>query len=164
MRKNTVTHKINPFLQQTEASSNIGKKRTSAGKSKMVVDADTGEIENSVTFYQVKEVDKTQFVKLYYSGIKALTGLTLTGFKVFQILSDEIQKNPNKDIVFLSFQAIKLADLPISKATFHRGLSELIERGFIAHTELANHFFINFEYVWNGDRLKFINEYKLKTQ
>jgi hypothetical protein len=43
-----------------------------------------------------------------------------------------------------------------------RGMRELIEKGFIAESVTQSKYFINPDYLWNGDRLGFVKEYRKK--
>ena len=52
---------------------------------------------------------------------------------------------------------------PISRATFFRGMTELIERGFIAESQSQGMYFLNIDYLFNGNRLAFIKEYRVKA-
>lgn len=126
----------------------------------MVVSESTGEIMAPAGFWQAQEVDKTQFVKLYVNGVKAFKDLTGAGTKVFELLYLEVQKQVGKDRAYLSFNAIEQELTPMSEATYARGMRELIEKKFIAPSTLQGWFYINPDYMWNGDRLAFVKEYR----
>ena len=129
----------------------------------MVVSEQTGEIiAPGVTFGTAYEVDKTQFVKLYVNGVKALKELTGAGAKVFELLYLEVQKNIGRDVMYLSFSEVNQMEAPISKATFMKGMKELLEKGFIAESMTQGKYFLNPDYLFNGDRLSFIREVRLK--
>ncbi len=128
----------------------------------MVVSGSTGEIMAPAGFWQAQEVDKTQFVKLYVNGVKAFKDLSGAGTKVFELLYIAVQKFPGKDSVYLSFHAIDQNMYRMSESTFHRGMRELTEKGFIAETMAPNLYFLNPDYLWNGDRLAFVKEFRLK--
>ena len=51
----------------------------------------------------------------------------------------------------------------MSQATFYRGLNELIEGDFLASTLRTGRYFINPDFVFNGNRLAFIKEFRLKA-
>lgn len=113
-------------------------------------------------FWHTEEVDKTQFIKLYVNGVKAFKELTNPGTRVFELLYLEMQKSIGKDQVLLSYQSIDQAINKISKTTFHRGLAELIDKQFIAKTMAVGVYYVNPDFVWNGDRLAFVKDYRLK--
>lgn len=130
----------------------------------MVVNSGTGEIvAPSAGFWQTQEVDKTQFVKLYVNGVKAFKDLSGAGTKVFEVLFREVQKTIGKDQVFLTFPNIDQQECPMSQATFTRGMHELVSKSFIAPTTIQGWFFINPDYIWNGNRLAFVKEYRIKS-
>jgi hypothetical protein len=53
---------------------------------------------------------------------------------------------------------------PIGRATFHRGMTELIERGFLAESIEPGMYFLNIDYMFNGNRLAFIKEYRIRGE
>jgi hypothetical protein len=92
--------------------------------------------------------------------VKALKELTSSGTRVFEVLYLRVQDNIGKDQVFMAYAAIDQALTPMSAATYDRGMRELIEKSFIAATPVQGWFWLNPDYVWNGDRLAFVKEYR----
>lgn len=129
----------------------------------MVVNESTGQIMAPAGFWQIEEVDKSQFVKLYVNGVKAFKDLTGSGTKVFELLYLEVQKSIGRDRIYLSFHAVDQAVTPMSESTFMRGMKELVTKGFLAESVAPGLYFLNPDYMWNGDRLGFVKEYRLKT-
>jgi len=157
MRRGVVLYKESPFLPAVHA-----KMRRVANKrgDMMLINASSGEIQSQIAgFWEAKEVDATQFVKLFVNGVKALAELTSAGARVFELLYLEMQKTPNKDMVYLSFAGIDKNERSISRSTFTRGVSELIEKRFIASMQSPCMYWVNPDFVWNGDRLRFVQEY-----
>lgn len=128
----------------------------------MVVSETTNEIIAPAGFWQAQEVDKTQFVKLYVNGVKAFKELTGAGTKVFEVLYLRVQAGIGKDVVYLSFHDIDQNITTMSESTFMRGMRELIQKSFIAESMSSNRYFLNPDYMWNGDRLAFIKEFRVK--
>lgn len=128
----------------------------------MIVSEGTGEIVAHAGFWQAQEVDKTQFVKLYINGVKAFKELTGAGTRVFEVLYLQVQAGIGKDVVYLSFHDIDQLTTPMSESTFMRGMKELIQKGFIAESMSSNRYFLNPDYMWNGDRLAFVKEFRVK--
>lgn len=164
-RRGLVRFKTNPFLQKVAANTPVGTKRITnkTGDRMMIVSEETGEILAPAGFHEIVEVDKSQFVKLFKNGVSAFKGLTNTGAKVFSVLYDEIQKNPSQDYVYLSFSEINQDTDPMSDRTFFRGIKELLDTKFIAESMTTGKYFVNPDYLWNGNRLAFIKEYRLKS-
>jgi len=160
-RGNRLIYEISPFIPNVQVKT---KKVTNKRGDMMLVQADTGEITAPIAgFWEAKEVDNEKFVKLFVDGVKALTELSSAGTKVFSVLYEVLQNIIGKDEVFLSFHSINQNKIKISRATFTRGMGELIEKEFIAPCVDLNWYFINPSFVWNGDRLAFVQEYKRKS-
>lgn len=165
-RRGHELYETNPFIGGALVNTKQGVKKLTdkSGTRMMVVDSGTGEVmATPAGFWHAQQVDKTQFVKLYVNGVKAFKDLTSAGTKVFELLYLEVQKQIGKDRVFLSFVEVDQTVSPMSKATYQRGLRELSEKGFIAPSLTQGWFFINPDYMWNGDRLAFVKEYRLKA-
>lgn len=127
----------------------------------MLINRDSGEIVNEIAgFWQSEEVDASKFVKLYINGVKALAELTGAGTKVFELLYLIIQENIGKDKVYVSFNDLKKYGIATSRPTFARGMAELINKEFIASTDQIGWYWLNPDYIWNGDRLAFVKEYR----
>lgn len=154
----------NPFIGNAIANTKSGVRRISdkSGTRMMVVAENTGEMLAPVGFWQTQEVDRTQFVKLYVNGVKAFRDLTGAGTKVFEVLYLKVQEATGKDFLYLSFVEIDQQATPMSKATFMKGMKELIIKGFIAESMAQNKYYLNPDYMWNGDRLAFVKEYHTK--
>ena len=154
-------HKENPFIINAASNTKSGVKRIvdKSGNRMMVVAEDTGEIVAPAGFWQTQEVDKTQFVKLYVNGVKAFRDLSSAGTKVFELLYLRVQATIGKDEIWLTFPNINQAITPISKPVFYRGMKELLEKGFIAESMAPGLYYLNPDYLWNGDRLAFVKAY-----
>jgi hypothetical protein len=162
-RRGLALYKTNPYLLEASANTNSGNKRRtlqSPDGTKMMVTTESGEAVAPAGFWQLQEVDKTQFVKLYVNGVKAFKELTTAGTRVFELLYLQMQKSTGKDLIYLSFSALE--NEPISQATFTRGMRELIDKKFVAPTPQIGWYWVNPDFVWNGDRLAFVKEYRLK--
>lgn len=161
-RRGVTLYESNPFVMTAQHHTRPGVRRVSSkGDRMMVVSETTGEIIAPAGFWQYQEVDRTEFVKLYVNGVKAFKQLTSAGTKVFELFYLQVQRNVGSDRVFLSFHAIDQALTPMSEATYTRGMRELVDKKFIAPTVVQGWFFSNPDYVWNGDRLAFIKEYRV---
>lgn len=162
VRRGEVVYETNPFLSQAVSNTKRGVKKIASGNRMMVVAEDTGEVMGGAGFWQTQEVDKTQFMKLYINGVKAFAGLSAAGAKLFAVLYLEMQKKIGQDRVFLSHAMIDKELFPdVSAATYSRGLKDLKEKSFIAPTTTQGWFFVNPDFMWNGDRLAYVKEYRL---
>ena len=129
----------------------------------MLINKGSGEVVNDVAgFWSSHEVDSTQFVKLFVGGVKALTDLSNAGTKVFELLYLRVQEQPNQDLVNMAFWTIDQKVMEMSERTHRRGMGELLQKGFIAATPTPGVYWLNPNYLWNGDRLAFVQTYVRK--
>lgn len=160
-RRGIVLHHQNPFMPSVRIKSH---KVTNKRGDMMLVSGITGETQASIAgFWESKEVDSTKFIKLFVSGVKALAELSNAGTKVFELLYLEMEKNVGKDQVYLSFSGMDKNDKDLSERTFRRGLSELIEKKFIAGMPAVGWYWVNPDFIWNGDRIAFVQQYYRKN-
>lgn len=153
-------YKNNPFMDEKYPLVQVKTKRITNNKGGYLVKSDDGQVVSQIAgFWHAEEVDSTKFVKLYVNGVKAFSGLTSKGTKVFELMYHEIQRNQGKDKISLRFGSIDQNVTKISKSTFYDGLNELVEKKFLAPTDAPNVYWVNPDYVWNGDRLSFVKTY-----
>jgi len=156
-RRGLTVYTRNPFVVGGMVKSKT--KRLLNKKGDMMVMGSTGETVAPIAgFWQAQEVDATKFVKLYINGVKAFKELSNAGTRVFEVLYLEVQKNIGQDRVYLSFTTLD-EELKLSQATFTRGMRELIDKGFVAPTEAVAWYWLNPDFMWNGDRLAFVKTY-----
>jgi hypothetical protein len=156
-RRGIVLHEQNPFIPSVKTRP---RKVTNKRGDMMLVSASTGEIHAPIAgFWESKEVDSTRFIKLFVNGVKAIAELSNAGTKVFELLYIEMEKNVGKDQVYLSYSGIDKNDKEMSERTFRRGLSELIEKKFIAGMPAVSWYWVNPDFMWNGDRIAFVQQY-----
>lgn len=157
-RRGLTLYDENPFVSYDMVKSKT-RRITNKNGDMMYVNGSTGEVTGQAGFWYAKEVDDAQFVKLYVKGVKAFKELTSAGTRVFELLYLEVQKNIGKDQIYLSFTAVK-PENSLSQATFTRGMRELIDKGFIAPCPAVGWYWLNPDYMFNGDRLAFVQEYR----
>lgn len=163
-RRGMALHSKNPFLVDASINSKTGTKRLSNKKGdKFMVVSESGETVAPAGFHEIIEVDKTQFVKLYINGVKAFQGLKSAGAKVFEIIYRAVQDTVGSDRIYLHFMSIEQNITPISRATFDRGMTELLEKNFLAESVEPGMYFLNIDYLFNGNRLAFIKEYRVTS-
>ena len=156
-RRGLTLYPRNPFVIGGMVKSKT--KRLLNKKGDMMVMGSTGETVAPIAgFWQAQEVDATKFVKLYINGVKAFKELSNAGTRVFEVLYLEVQKNIGQDRVYLSFTTLD-EELKLSQATFTRGMRELLDKEFLAPTEAVAWYWLNLDFMWNGDRLAFVKTY-----
>ena len=172
--KEVIRYKENPFLNSGTNLIETKKKQvklTPMGKGdNVLVNQHTGEVQGThlVTF---REVDAKEFVKLFAGNIALTFDLTAAGIKSFNVLFWTLQYSAiSKDVVDLDKYTLEdfLDNHPQLKAfslpTFRRGLSELTEAKIIAPTLKRGRYFINPHFCFNGDRIAFTTDIKLKRK
>lgn len=157
-RRGVTLHDSNPFMVDISTRT---RRVTNKRGDMMLVNSETGEIQSQVAgFWEAEEVDSTKFVKLFVRGVQALKELTGAGTKVFEVLYLRVQENIGKDQIYMAFSSVDQALTPMSEATYTRGMRELIQKGFMAATPSQSLYWLNPSFVWNGDRLAFVKEYR----
>lgn len=173
-RKQTIRYDENPFTEdmvvpvkgQRVQISRLGQ------DDNVLLNQATGEhLGTHVTTY--RRVDNEQFIKLFTANIALTFELKAAGIKAFGVLAWILQdRSISKDLVpldkfvledFLKAQDKKLA---LSLATFGRGLVELEKAKIIAKHIRQGWYFINPNFIFNGDRIAFttVIERKKKGQ
>ncbi len=156
-RRGVAIYEANPFMPEVQTKT----RRVTNRRGDMMLISNEGEVVSNVAgFWEAEEVDSTKFVKLFVKGVKALKELTGAGTKLFEVLYIRVQENIGKDQVMMAFAAVDQALTPMSEATYTRGMRELIAKGFIAATPVQGVYWLNPSFVWNGDRLAFVKEYR----
>lgn len=164
-RRGLTRYELNPFLLSASVNTNEGtRRRTLKSKdgSQMMVTSQDGSVSAPAGFWHTQEVDKTQFLKLYVNGVKAFSQMTSAGARVFELIYLEIQKSTGKDFIYISFSEIDQSVSPMPKTTFLRGMKEVCVKGFLAESKTQNKYFINPDFIFNGDRLAIVKEYRIK--
>lgn len=155
----------NPLVELTTVATKRRYVRT--GRSKDLVDPQTGEVSAVATIHTVEERDDAEFVKVFAAGVQAMYGLSKTGMRVFQAILDEYQGTRMAggfaDSVYLHWfgNGLNGRILDMSERTFHTGFKELLLNRFLAPRS-ANLYWVNPALFFKGDRVKFITEYRRK--
>jgi hypothetical protein len=156
-------HAFNPFL--AGVVSTFSDKRVTVDTRMqpqiMEMDAQTGEITRIPgQIVRTISADREGFVKLYTAQLDAFFELTGCAKIVIKYLIFLHQKEKNKHLVVLH-QLFALEDgYDIPKSTWHRGITELLRKEFIAAASAVNSYYLNPAIFFNGDRTVFVTEIK----
>lgn len=125
---------------------------------------DTGEIlgYGSATLYEYEDADPTKFVKMYLGMIKKAAGMSKAGYQVFEALYHQMQKNHNTDQVILSYYIASQSIVGLNERTYQRGLRDLLDREILYRSPADGVFFVDINCMFNGDRLNFVKQVRLK--
>ena len=154
-------HEISPFfkgLYQVRKQN----KTIAIGKQYGLFDAKSGEVEQGKTAFVGlrKVVDRGEFVKVFKSSIAALFELSPKAQKVYGYFMSAQQINDHQ--VYFSLDECLESTAYGSTRSVYQGLTELLEKGFIARASRTNWFYINPEISFNGDRLVQWNEWVVR--
>ena len=164
-KKDAKRYQSNPFMGEVHIRR--GSKKLTVGRSGTLVNMDTGEI-NATEISMIKQVDRTEFVKLFSEGVKRFFELSPSGAKLLSYVLNVVQEYPGTDRITLHFMDY-MERFPgdqngMKKTTFYRGFSELLTKGFIAQSVVPNLYYINPKLFFNGDRAKFVTEYRINEE
>jgi hypothetical protein len=158
----------NPFMQDlTKAvlkSTNIKARkteiRTLQEDNKVLLVGMTGEYDQTAAMViQHSAVEKKQFVKMFGAGISLLNELDKSATKLFIEVLEQVQENQGTDLLFLNYKKTSL-----SRPTFYKAVALLIERKLLAQAEAPGMYWLNPVFLWNGNRLRFVQEFVKKEE
>lgn len=69
-----------------------------------------------------------------------------------------MQEQKDTDSILMSYDIVDKTIVKISK-TYFKGMKKLVEKNFIAETMIQNYYFINPDFIFNGDLLSFVKSY-----
>ena len=132
----------------------------------VLLNQETGEVQGTlITTY--RKVDSEQFVKLFTANISMIFDFTSAGNKAFGILlwamqtqalgKDQVDMDMMQLDEFLEINKGRRPSIKISKPTFYRGIDELQKAQIIAKTMRQGRYWVNPNFVFNGDRIAFAN-------
>lgn len=155
-------YEINPSVLVAAQNNKIGAlRKVSKDGQQCLLFPDTGEMAQitpaPAILHNVIEKDTEQFVKIFPGFVKSVNDLSSAADKVFKLVYQEVLNSQDKDTIDLYYKTSGL-----SKATFERGLTELLEKEVLFKSLYPTKFFININYMFNGDRLAIVTEYRRK--
>lgn len=164
--REVVRYANNPFIENMVVPIRGQKVQLSklGNDDNVLVNQSTGEVHGThVTTY--RRVDAEQFVKLFTANIALTFDLKAAGIKAFNVLVWMLQNRAvSKDLIpmdkfaleeFLSAHDDRKPPIKLSQPTFWRGLAELEAAQIVAKHVRQGWYFINPNFVFNGDRIAF---------
>ena len=126
----------------------------------------TGEIvgRGDFGFIEEKEVDSAEFVKIYLEGIRKYGELSKAGALLFEFVYKQMSGKyaKHKDQINLSYMLAVEWRRDLSRRTFYRGMNELLSKRFLFRTLAADVYFVNINFMFNGNRMTLARRYVLK--
>jgi hypothetical protein len=172
MKKVKIRYRENPFLQDLVVTKQNKQINFSTFGSNVLLNQITGEVQ-STHLISRRQVDDGEFVKIFTRNIALTFDMTSTGTKALAIVMWAVQNRAiNKDVINLD--AFVLRDFleenqqikSYSLTSLYRGIDELIVAHILARQERLGTYFINPNFIFNGDRVAFtqIIERKKKSR
>lgn len=170
-KKSRDVYKANPFIGASSGFAiHVRKNLTLVAGELEIKDKEGDEVKAGV-IGKIEEVDTEEFVKLYTKNIGMLFDLSPRGQKALIAVFCAVQSAPGQAHIFLPYhyaveyyQNLGIQKVP-SRATFSHGITDLINMSFIAaHYGGDGWYWINPALVFNGNRIQFVTEYKLKSK
>ena len=151
----------NPFLEEMVISRGSKQVKVSAfGKDdNILMNQSTGEVHGThvVTY---KQVDEEEFVKLFTANIALTFDLKAAGIKAFNVVMWVVQhKAIERDLIMIDKYTLEefnqCHSKTLSEATLKRGLRELEQGQIIARQTRRGWYYINPNFMFNGNRIAF---------
>ena len=165
--RKTKRYRENPFLKEVVENAKIGYKRIASKDNAdlAIINKNTGELQGAAGLWYKEEVEKSKFLKIYADGLAQILGLKSPGKKVFMLVYNQLYGRIGKTEIILHYEALTEDERKkISLRTFTTGVTELIKANFIAQSMVPAVFFINPNYIYNGNRIAMIKEFVLKEE
>lgn len=164
MRRGQPIYETNPSMSSALPIKVKVKKPSSIGHSYMLSRDGDVLAEGSLAFIEEQEVDTEQFVKMYLAGIRQYGELTKAGMTMFEYIYIQMSgiDAKDKDTVPINYLLAQRWMEKLNRRTYERGISELLEKGFIFRTLMADSYFVNVRYMFNGDRIILAKSYRRK--
>lgn len=162
-KKDVILYAENPFVGLL-ADMKTRRRRVTAKGGKAIIDTSTGEIEDVAEIVSVQRVDKEQFVKVFTSNLKQFFNLKPSTYRIVQVLMKQLAQS-EAGIVYLNISVAEryfqeTDQKSISKSAYHDAMRELLDKQFIAESVDPNLYWINPTLFFNGDRVRFVKEYR----
>lgn len=132
--------------------------------SRVLADANTGELVGTSIIHQIKEVDSENFVKIFVKGVIATHELSKSAMRVFHFIleiyeAEPLMKKGFNDYLYLAPTNNKIGgyEMPFSKQVWARGFKELLFKNFLA-PKSPYIFWVNPSLFFKGNRSLMVTE------
>lgn len=164
-------YKANPFICASSGFAiHVRKNLTLVAKGLEIKDQE-GEDVNAGVIGKIEEVDNEEFIKLYTKNVGVLFDLSSRAQKALIAVFCAVQKSKDQAHIFLPYhyaveyyETLGISKIP-SRTTFSTGITDLIKMSFLAaHYGGEGWYWINPNLIFNGNRIRFVTEYRLKAK
>lgn len=169
--KSRDVYKANPFVAASQGFCiRVRKNMTLIAGGLQITDQE-GEDVNAGVIGKIEEVDTEEFVKLYTKNVGVLFDLSSRAQKALVAVFCAVQSFKDQAHIFLPYhkaveyyEKLGINKIP-SRTTFTMGITDLIRMSFLAaHYDGEGWYWINPNLIFNGDRVRFVTEYKIKAK
>lgn len=118
-------------------------------------------MQGAFTFVEEQIVDTEEFVKVFLAGQKKQAELSKAGLTLLAFVHKQISGRDaaDKDTVLLNPILAQEHNPPISERTYFRGMNELLEKNFLFRSIAADMYFVNINFMFNGNRINVLKSY-----
>jgi hypothetical protein len=111
-------------------------------------------------------LDREKCVKFYTKGILKYSQLSKPGVKLFEFIYEQLshQDFQNKDLISLNYVLAKKWCPILNRRTYSRGIADLLEKEFLFRSMVHDLYFINVQFVFNGNRVALARSYQASAQ
>lgn len=163
-RRGKPVYEANPSVVGGRFKTRMMPAKTTKGGQAYMITADTGQVigEGTFGFVEEKEIDAAQFVKVYLEGIKQYGQLSKAGATIFEFVYREMSglAGKDKDTLMLNYFLAQRWNEKLTRRTYERGINELLDKGFLFRSVAADLYFVNVNFMFNGDRMVVVRQYR----
>ena len=163
-RRGKILYEVNPSVMGRSFRTRISTGKQTRGGSAYMIASNTGEViaEGTFGFVEESEVDSEKFVKVYLDGIRQYAQMSKAGAMLFEFVYREISGSAakDKDTVTLNYLLAQRWNPELARRTYERGMTELLDKDFLFRSVAADVYFVNVNFMFNGDRMVVARAYR----
>jgi hypothetical protein len=106
-----------------------------------------------------------RFLKFYIEGIRQYNKLNKAGTDLFEFVYEELSDSTNqgKDQLCLNYILANQWNPDLTRRTYSRGIAELLDKEFLFRSMVNDIYFVNTNFIFNGDRVALAKSYLSST-
>jgi hypothetical protein len=106
-----------------------------------------------------------RFLKFYLEGIRQYSKLNKAGTDLFEFVYEELSDSTNqgKDQLCVNYVLANQWNPDLTRRTYSRGIAELLDKNFLYRSMVNDIYFVNINFIFNGDRSTLARSYLSST-
>jgi hypothetical protein len=106
-----------------------------------------------------------RFLKFYLEGIRQYNKLNKAGTDLFEFVHEELSDHTaqGKDKLCINYVLANQWNPDLNRRTYSRGIAELLDKEFLFRSMVNDIYFVNINFIFNGDRLALAKSYLSST-